>query len=229
MTSPAYLRDVAIIAMRAGTPILDRVAFVDVRQEEEAIATMSTCTRLPPVATIAADIERQARESIAKMEARGFASSILASNGETVPNVRFDVVAGAIVHAWRLGAIVWREDETPTLQTPEFTLFRGAGDCKDHSSTGAAILTCLGIPTALVPMGRTAEDPSHMTLAILNKRPSPLGVVEGPIVLPWQPFDGATPREVLAWSETTIAAKFMEDPARAAVRLGVLDHLDPVS
>lgn len=99
------------------------------------------------------------------------------------PQVRIaaiEAVRGAIknvdeidhVLAWVKRNIEFRGEHAETLQSPVVTLQLAAGDCDDHSTLVAAMLSSIGYKTAFRTVATSPNDPqfSHVYAVVRDKR-----------------------------------------------------------
>lgn len=76
-----------------------------------------------------------------------------------------------------------------TIQTPEYTLVHGYGDCDDKSSLLAAMLEAAGHPTRFVAVGKSPNKFNHVYVeTLVGRRWFPLETTE-PVPAGWAPDD----------------------------------------
>lgn len=117
-------------------------------------------------------------------------------------------------HAWVRDEIEYASEPAEKLETAAYIARERAGDCDGQGVCLGAMVIALGMSVALVPMGGTPEEPSHLATAVGPSGPRV-------IVARWVPFDADAPPG-WTWTETTVKAFYGENPMRAAVRLGVV-------
>lgn len=83
---------------------------------------------------------------------------------------------------------------TETLQTADYTLQKGAGDCDDQSILLASLLESIGQPTRFAAVAFSDEDYSHVYVEV---QPGGKGVWYGAETIVDKPF-GWTPPDVSA-------------------------------
>jgi hypothetical protein len=116
-------------------------------------------------------------------------------------------------HAWVRDSVRYAREPEEKLESAAYIASTRAGDCDGQAVCLGSMVIALGMTIALVPMGGTPDDPSHLATAV-----GPMGACA--VVARWQPFGLEAPRGWI-WTETTIAAFYGEVPAVAADRLGV--------
>ena len=116
-------------------------------------------------------------------------------------------------HAWVRDRVQYEREPEEKLESAAYIAHALAGDCDGQGVCLGSMVIAIGMTIALVPMGGTPDDPSHLATAV-----APLGARA--IVAAWQPFGLEAPPG-WTWTETTIAARFGEVPSRAQERLGV--------
>lgn len=83
-----------------------------------------------------------------------------------------DMAEVAAVQNWVANNIRYTQDvlDVETLQTPDYTLQEGTGDCDDQSILVATLLMAIGIPAAYCAVGVDGGPFSHvMAVAILRQ------------------------------------------------------------
>jgi len=86
-------------------------------------------------------------------------------------NEKDDLAEAAALQDWVRAHIRYTGDvlDVETLQTPDYTLQEGYGDCDDQATLLAAMLMAVGIPAAYCAVGVDGEPYSHvMTFAGLR-------------------------------------------------------------
>ncbi len=100
------------------------------------------------------------------------------------------------IHAWVKGHVWFVREPKETFQSPSYTVQSGAGDCDDHANLVNAIAKNAELGARVVPLLKPNGDVKHAVCQIQV---------------------GST----WIWAETTVDARFGEDPAAAVNRLGL--------
>ena len=94
------------------------------------------------------------------------------------------------VFDWVKQNIEFRGEYEETLQSPEFTLNAGAGDCDDHSTLIAALLLSLGHPVRFQTVTTSRRSPQfiHVFAEVFNRKSGQ-----------WTPLDTTVARSYVGW------------------------------
>jgi hypothetical protein len=112
------------------------------------------------------------------------------------------------LHAWVKANVRFEHEETETFQSALATIEDGYGDCDDSERVMVVIARECGWPARFVYFCQDGQ-PAHVSVQVCD--PAPPG--------------GTGPMWV--WAETTIEARYGEDPIAAAERLGIFrDDID---
>jgi Transglutaminase-like superfamily len=112
------------------------------------------------------------------------------------------------LHAWVKANVRFEHEETETFQSALATIEDGYGDCDDSERVMVVIARECGWPARFVYFCQDGQ-PAHVSVQVCD--PAPPG--------------GGGPMWV--WAETTIEARYGEDPIVAAQRLGIFrDDID---